>query len=541
MTNLDEPYSLRDEAAAVASVPRLVLVIAFSLLPATRVFADKELDPSGDRALSFLMASDFEDLNLVAWRIEEGKPDSNNPLLEPEMPWDVGGVFSHGTVLRDPIDGLWKAWQMSTPLSKPKGPGTWGHDRRLTYLESEDGVHWRRPKLPFASWEGRRDTNILIDVWASYASVNIDPERAWPYEMFLFCHPGYGIGSGRIAGLPLPEGRKRHPYGLYRFRSKDGKDWKAVEGPIALNTADSCFIYRGGDGAYVAFHKTELPAFPGGVTPFDIADGGVRLIGRRTSKDGRTWSDPTRLVMTPDWRDPADTQFMELCPLPVPGGYVATLTVYHNHTQRIDLQWAASRDGIDWWRPDRRPALPNSPLGDYGGGMIWPMRTPVIDGARLHVYYAGNESLHGDLFNSRTSGPRKLRARGETLSRQSSSLPNYSALCRATWKTGRLWALASAVGGPYVGTATTHRRSLASRKLLVNVVTRPRGELRVELLDAGGNVIPGYSRNDCRPIQGDHDSTRVRWAGGMVAPDSAVKARFVLKRAFLYGFDTEEQ
>ena len=173
--------------------------------------------------------------------------------------------------------------------------------------------------------------------------------------------------------------------------------------------------------------------------------------------------------------------------------------------------------------------------------MIWPMRTPVIDDQRLHVYYGGNESLHGDLFNSGKSGPRKLRARGEILSRQSSSLPNYSALCRATWKTGRLWALASAIGGPYVGTATTHRRSLAGRKLLVNIVTRPGGELRVELLDAGGKVIPGYSRNDCRPIQGDFHSASVRWTSGTVAPNSTAKVRFILKRAFLYGFDIEEK
>ena len=42
--------------------------------------------------------------------------------------------------------------------------------------------------------------------------------------------------------------------------------------------------------------------------------------------------------------------------------------------------------------------------------MIWPMHSPVIDGNRLHVYYAGNESLHGDLFNTKQSGPRKLKA-----------------------------------------------------------------------------------------------------------------------------------
>ncbi len=76
---------------------------------------------------------------------------------------------------------------------------------------------------------------------------------------------------------------------------------------------------------------------------------------------------------------------------------------------------------------------------------------------------------------------------------------------------------------------------------MVNVVTRPRGELRVELLDAGGKVIPGYSRNECHPIRGDHHSTPVSWTSGAVAPDSAAKVRFVLKRAFLYGFETEEE
>ena len=90
--------------------------------------------------LPFLMASDFSDLELVAWRIEQGRQDKANPLLEPEMPWDAGGVFSHGTVLKDPIDGRFKAWQISTPLSRPLGPGTWRHDRWLTYLESDDGV-----------------------------------------------------------------------------------------------------------------------------------------------------------------------------------------------------------------------------------------------------------------------------------------------------------------------------------------------------------------------------------------------------------------
>ena len=92
-----------------------------------------------------LQTSDFTDLDLVAWRVEQGTPGDNNPLLEPKRPWDEGGIFSHGTVLRNPIDGLWKAWQISTPIFKRHGPGTWRHDRRLNYLESKDGVTWTRP------------------------------------------------------------------------------------------------------------------------------------------------------------------------------------------------------------------------------------------------------------------------------------------------------------------------------------------------------------------------------------------------------------
>ena len=67
--------------------------------------------------LLFLIPSDFTDLDLVVLRVEKGKPDDNNPLLEPEMTRDKGGVFSHGTVLRDTVDGFGKAWQISCSMN----------------------------------------------------------------------------------------------------------------------------------------------------------------------------------------------------------------------------------------------------------------------------------------------------------------------------------------------------------------------------------------------------------------------------------------
>jgi hypothetical protein len=515
--------------------PTLVLALLAAVAPPA---SNRALAGEG-QPLPFLMAEDFEDLDFCAWRVEPGRPDPHNPLVEPGMPWDAGGVLAHGTVLRDPVDGRWKAWQHSIPVpaGKPDKQDSRWWAPRLTYLESKDGVSWERPKLKLVPWKGHAETNLLTDGYSSYASVNVDPGRKdAPYEMFAFRHPGRLGEPAVIEGLPLPPGKDRHPYGLFRFRSRDGKAWKAVEGPIRLETSDSCYIYRLADGTYAAYHKIGMPAFPGGLTPFDVGDGEVRLIVRRTSRDGSQWSDPPAIVMAPDWRDPADTQFMELCPLAVPGGYLATLTVFHNLTQTIDLQWAASRDGVKWWRPERRPALANAALGEYGGGMLWPMRQPVPDGDQVHVYYGGTEGLHGDLYNTRASGPRVLRARGEVLSRQSFTYGgDYGALCRASWTADRLWALAGAHGGYTEGAATTRRADLAGKQLVVNARARPGGTLRVELLRADGQVLPGFAAADSEPVAGDHHALTVRWKGGDRAPEGAARARFLFRRAFLYG------
>ncbi len=149
------------------------------------------------------MPLDFENVDLVAWRVEQGIPDANNTLLEPEIPVDEGGVVAHVTVLKDTIHNLWKAWQISASLATPFRPGTWRENRRITYLESSDGTTWQRPDLTLFPWSGYEHTNIILDIWSSYASDNNDTSRDLPYEMFVFRNPEYPGASGEIPGLPL--------------------------------------------------------------------------------------------------------------------------------------------------------------------------------------------------------------------------------------------------------------------------------------------------------------------------------------------------
>ncbi len=497
--------------------------------------------------LPLLMPDDFESLQLVSWRVEQGVPDSHNPLLEPAMPWDSGGVMAHGTVLRDPIDGLWKAWQVSTPAEERFEGLKSQHEaqRRLTYLESKDGVKWYRPKLPFIRWPGYNHSNILLDFdsggTAVYSSVLVDPaNKEWPYEMFVMRSPKLVGLTNRVGHLPGPEER----HGNYRYRSKDGKDWKLVEGPIHSSVGgggDVSYVYREQDGSYVSYFKTYPKLREGDriITYDNNPRGGLRSVTRRTSPNGTDWGNDI-LVLSRDWRDPDYAQFLEICPVKMEGGYVALVNYYDASIQTMCLQLAASRDGIHWWRPDRRPALPNPPLGDYGGGMIWQMHHPIVENGRMHVYYAGSEGIHGEIHDSRLQP--QIEVGGELVSGiQKPTLPFNTALCRATWQFDRLWALAPSAGGKTIGEAITRPCNPSGGRLMVNVHVKRGGKFQAELLDQSGRPIPGFAIGDCRPITGDYRKVALHWKGGKNAPPEAVRIRFVIQRAFLYGYAWESQ
>lgn len=505
----------------------------------------KLINKSDVSRLPLLMPDNFDSLQLVSWRQEEGIPDSKNPLLEPAMPWDAGGVMAHGTVLHDPLDGLWKAWQVSTPAEKEiKGlKATHELQRRITYLESKDGVSWYRPKLNFVKWPGYDRTNILFDLnsggTAVYASVLVDVNnKEWPYEMFLIRNPSLGPDSTHVGHLPAPSPEKR---GIYRYRSKDGKDWKLFSGPLLPlgRGGDVAYIYRETDGSYLAYFKQYSKESGDRIIPYDNnSQQLVRRIGRSTSVDGNTWETP-KIVFGRDWRDPGFAQYMELCPLHVDGGFIGMLTYYDASNKTISLQMAASRDGVHWWRPDRRPALANPPLGDYGGGMMWQMHHPIVQDGKMYVYYGGAQGLHGEIFDTR-SQPR-LEVGNETVSAvPTPTLPFNSALCRASWEIDRLYALAPSAGGPTIGRALTKLENSGKKHLAVNVLVKKGGELRAELIDKNGNAVPGFTAKDCQPITGDHRLVYLKWKGGDHAPQSTVRIRFVLQNAFLYGYAWKE-
>ena len=474
----------------------------------------------------------------VAWRVEPGRLDPNNPLMTGELPWDEGTPFYSGTVLKDPIDGLWKCWGIAAPFEEDHQWGQWSF--RCGYATSEDGVHWDRPQLDGFPCMGREKSNVLFDFadgGSCYQmSVLVDPEARADerYEMFILRNPAHKNPSKRVKGFPLLDdhrdywGEPAHRFGVYRYRCPDGIHWNAVEGPLEIESADSLFVYKDLGAPYVAYHKLGPLAAPGSAfVPHDCAKGTIRILVRRESEDGTNWSDPSLPVMVPDWRDAHDTQFMDIGPIRHGSGYVATVAVFHGLNQMMDIQFAGSPDGKTWFRPiPRVPCVANAALGDFGGGHIFQSHHLVEDDEKVHVYFAAFAGLHSDIYGE---DPRR-------------EIYMHGGLGRATWDRGRLWSVVPVVAGPHEGHVTARPiPKSAGKTLYINALTLGDGEVTAELCTGNewdiGAPLEGYTREDCQVFRGDAKCTTLTWKGGDRCPREGLLLRFYIRRARLYGFE----
>lgn len=144
--------------------------------------------------------------------------------------------------------------------------------RWLTDSTSEDGVHWARPELDVCPFPGYDRTNILLDFDSGgpsmYQSVFVypDAELERRYELFVLRKPGRpeGVGNPLLRGIAMEKGEKRHSFAAYRHFSRDGGQWRAVEGPLLavavpgtrmvtpyadpMGAADNALYYRDPDG-----------------------------------------------------------------------------------------------------------------------------------------------------------------------------------------------------------------------------------------------------------------------------------------------------
>ena len=188
----------------------------------------------------------------------------------------------------------------------------------------------------------------------------------------------------------------------------------------------------------------------------------------------------------------------------------------------LEVRLAVSRDGVKWSRPGRGEAYIEPGLADEwdrwyavaGPGL-------VRRGNYLYQYYYSTGRLHDSAI---------LR-------------PEYARAASPEGGVGvvrqRLDGFVSASAGPEGGWLWTPPLVFRGNRLRLNIDTGAFGTALVELQDANGKLIPGFTLADCEEVCGNFIDQAVYWKG---KPDVSalagrpVRIRIELKRARLHAF-----
>ena len=421
-----------------------------------------------------------------------------NPVVVRDKPWEGWGPYLYGTVMWD--DGKLKMWyQVINPDPKTHAS--------MLYAESDDGIHWVKPKLGIVDYQGSRDNNLLAEreLWIPSVMKFVNPEsdeKKWVV---------YGWGG---------------EYGPHLAYSPDGLRFRWYEKPEYTKLFSSSdvvnFFYDSYRQRYASTYKCHSRRH--------------RSVGIALSKDGISWYKPIEgPIFGADDLDPDATQVYGMPVFCYQGCYIGLAWIYHSRWIKygaytspkvmyeaqegspctVDVQLAWSWDLINWTRtPERKPFIG---LGreniDWDWGMIYTARAPVVIGNELYFYYGGFDRRHDADFD---------KVRG--------------AIGIATL---RIDGFCSMRAGSQEGWLISRREVFNTPCVTINARTESNGYVMAELVDRYNNVIPGFSRAECIPFVGDSVSHMLRWRteafpANMIDKDKKIK--FYLRNADLYSY-----
>jgi hypothetical protein len=365
--------------------------------------------------------------------------------------------------------------------------------------ESADAIHWTRPELGLYEVAGTRKNNVVLDTSFGQAAHNFAP--------FFDTRPGIppaerfkGVGSGKRDGKPV----------LCAFISADGYVWEPLrEEPIITDGAfdsQNLVYWDAQRGHYVAFYRQ----FTDGKQLYH----GTRIIKWATSPDFRTWTPGQDL----DYGDVPLEQFYTNATVSyfrAPHIYMAfpkrfmpkrKVVAEHPSPGVSDGVFMSSRDGLHWDRTFveafLRPGRDRENWTQRGNMIAWGIVPTAPD--EISIYWTEHYCHPTD------------RLRRGTL---------------------RLDGFVSVNAGYAGGELITHPLLFSGDELVLNYATSAAGSVRVELQDAAGQPIPGYTLAESPEIYGDEIEAAVDWQGGAsvaALQGQPVRLRMVLHDADVY-------
>ncbi|HWA96589.1 MAG TPA: hypothetical protein VG844_18475 [Terracidiphilus sp.] len=437
----------------------------------------------------------------VELTVTEPKRSPDNPCFCPDSDSDEGHGMIPDTVLYDRSRKLFRMWYTSMEGN--------ADDQYPAYAESKDGIHWTRPSLNIRKFNGSTANNLMNGDpgVVIYDTHDMDPARR--YKRIFTVENSGGVGVG-VAFSP------------------DGLHWTNSSANPVLNHTGDTHSWLGWDERsqrYIGYFR------PHGERQDVLVREQKRRIGVSFSADAVHWT-PIEPIIESDAHDPPGTEFYWLHAIPYEDVYVGLLSVLHmdnnlldfrqpdpvGREQTVDMELVVSRDGVHWLRANNRAAwLPLGRFQSWDDLTMWPSAPVVLDD-EIRVYYSGWNLRHhlDDLSWSDKTRDGLWRV----------SCIGFASLRLDGWVAAHAVAHRS-------GTLVTRMLTFEGNSLEVNA-DAARGHLKVELLNAAGDPIPGFSGPDAANITSDSLHQKVVFAKPL--PHIPVRIKFTLQDAELYAF-----
>jgi hypothetical protein len=418
------------------------------------------------------------------------------PVLEPDRPWEGERVYVYGSVHRDAATGGYRMWYM--------GVEKLGGGIRALLALSPDGLQWTKPTLGLQEFAGTKDNNILLN--ANNPNVIVDSFEKDPakrYKMMVI--------------------RKASPISYLAYHSADGLTWTEYPGNPVFQGGDTLALTQDPtSGEYLLYHKRDTR----------VIDRIRRTVFVTRSPDFVKWSAPRRSMMADaeddKWgsQDPEHTQYYCMSVYAHAAGFIGLPTRFHlttigkrgpGHSGQdgpLDVVLVSSADGEKWQRTwPRVKVIPRGEPGTFdGGGILGVTNTAVHAGDETWVYYTAMTTGHGG-----TVGIKRLT------------------IGRAAW---RRHGFASLDADPAGGRVETKPMQFAGPGLAVNADCG-RGRLRVALLEADGQPIPGHGLEESAVLHADAIRWKANWKGQSTVPtDRPVRVVIELTSGRLYSLSS---
>jgi hypothetical protein len=480
------------------------------------------------------------------------QPEKRGAVIKPDIPSDGDLIQIRSAPMWDAAADIYKLLYLAYARDGRNVVG-------VALATSKDGIRWEKPNLGAMEIFGSKANN-----WIPMA-----PELTWPLNCIegVICDPDDPDPARRFKAL-------RGAIDRELLVSPDCIHWTKLDVP-KIQSHDECTLtydrerkqflamVKGFNKYGRAFNiatstdfETWTPARP--LFSVDEEDQPLarETIRKRLADPGLQnplfvapdpntgWTPPEGEVHHATWR--AEVYFIAV--FPYEGLYIGLPSIFYptgtvlperNNADGFHLiQLAMSRDLNTWKRlGDRQPFIDSSRIdkgrvGVFGRGQLFAANQPIERGDELLFYYSALK-WRSDFYALNADGtprdPESLSA-----DEKADLTEGRGGVCLAVLRRDGFISLDA---GDTPGHLITKPLTLPEGQLFLNL-DAPKGSARIQVLDAEGQPIPGFTTT----VSGDAVRTPVVWPKGKALSDLAgqsVQLKIELTQARLYAFWVE--